>query len=370
MQTNKKKLSTFISVMLIIATICTLCFACLSGCTKDKTDEPQDEINVGFDDDKQPEQTPVEPEEPEEDDKVYSLANINFASAEKMDEPQSVNVQATIYPFNASDKRLNWSLAWKNASSEWSSDKKVTDYVTCTANEQDSTIATITQLYAFGEPITLTVQSVKYPDKTASVELNCEAEITDFIASFKYAGNYYEFTKDGFGDERECDIQLVENEYVTDFNITYILPSTYTKISNNRINLLTIGEFKHYHLNAGLGYEEYDYYLKGFGDIPLFANEEIENPNFNFEATLYSDNNGNETEEHKELKTKMTFEDFFKKPVEENEEFNMLNRYAGGINNFLKIVNSAFNEAEFPFSITFNFSENNDYNKLVAINFN
>ena len=41
-------------------------------------------------------------------------------------------ITATVLPSNATDKSLDWSVAWKNASSSWATGKTVTDYFTVT----------------------------------------------------------------------------------------------------------------------------------------------------------------------------------------------------------------------------------------------
>lgn len=60
---------------------------------------------------------------------------------------------ATITPDDASDKTVDWSVAFVNASSEWATGKTVTDYVTVTPTNDGALTANVECLQAFGEQI-------------------------------------------------------------------------------------------------------------------------------------------------------------------------------------------------------------------------
>ncbi len=170
----------------------------------------------------------VEPAIIEQTDKIYSLANVNFATTADGNSTigQSVNLQASVYPFNATDKELSWSLYWKNAESEWAINKIVSDYVICVVDNENSTKARITELQAFGETIICKVSSVKQPDKFAIIEINHLATIIDFYAKFGYNGQTYEFTKNSTssGSLSESgvpylDIKAIKDKYVENFSL-------------------------------------------------------------------------------------------------------------------------------------------------------
>ena len=67
---------------------------------------------------------------------------------------------ATIGPSGASNKAVDWSVAWKNSSSTWASGKSVSDYVTITPTSDGALTAKLKSSgQAFGEQIIVTVKS-------------------------------------------------------------------------------------------------------------------------------------------------------------------------------------------------------------------
>ena len=71
----------------------------------------------------------------------------------------SVTIQATIKPDNATNKSVSWSVAFVNPTSAWATGKNVTDYITVTPQSEGSNIATIDCLRPFGEQVKITVVS-------------------------------------------------------------------------------------------------------------------------------------------------------------------------------------------------------------------
>ena len=84
---------------------------------------------------------------------------------------------ATITPNDASNKAVNWSVAFVNPSSSWANGKKVTDYVTVTPVDSVLT-ATVECKQAFGEQIKVTVTSVDNPEKSASCTVDYAQKVT------------------------------------------------------------------------------------------------------------------------------------------------------------------------------------------------
>lgn len=80
---------------------------------------------------------------------------------------ESYTLTATIEPNNASNQSVDWSAAWKNASSSWANGKTVTDYVTVTPLSSGSLTATVTCLEAFGEQVIITVTTKDGTDLSA-----------------------------------------------------------------------------------------------------------------------------------------------------------------------------------------------------------
>lgn len=74
-------------------------------------------------------------------------------------EYDSVTIQATIKPDNATNKRVSWSVAFVNPQSTWATGKNVNDYITITPQSAGSNIATIDCLKPFGEQVKITVVS-------------------------------------------------------------------------------------------------------------------------------------------------------------------------------------------------------------------
>ena len=71
----------------------------------------------------------------------------------------SVTLTATVKPNDATNKAVDWSIAFVNPSSEWATGKTVTDYVTVTPQSDGSTTATVQCLQPFGEQIKVVVTS-------------------------------------------------------------------------------------------------------------------------------------------------------------------------------------------------------------------
>lgn len=81
-------------------------------------------------------------------------------------------ITATITPASATQKALEWTIAFKNASSTWATGKTVTDYVTISPNSSDDKYCTVTCSQAFGEQIIVKCASKDYPGiyATATVD--------------------------------------------------------------------------------------------------------------------------------------------------------------------------------------------------------
>lgn len=64
---------------------------------------------------------------------------------------------ATITPNDATNKIVDWSVAWKNENSSWAKGKTVTSYVTVTPTSDGALTANVQCLQAFGEQVIVTV---------------------------------------------------------------------------------------------------------------------------------------------------------------------------------------------------------------------
>ena len=79
-----------------------------------------------------------------------------FTNASEFD---SVTIQATVKPDNATNKSVSWSVAFVNPQSNWATGKNANDYITITPQSAGSNIATIDCLRPFGEQVKITVVS-------------------------------------------------------------------------------------------------------------------------------------------------------------------------------------------------------------------
>ena len=95
----------------------------------------------------------------------------------------TANVIATITPSNAANKKVDWSIAFKNAESKWSSGKAVSDYVSVTPTSDGSLMAAITCYQAFGEKIIVTVTSRENAEAKASCEIDYKQQFTGYALS-------------------------------------------------------------------------------------------------------------------------------------------------------------------------------------------
>lgn len=88
---------------------------------------------------------------------------------------------ATITPANATNKEVDWSIAFVNPSSSWTSGKSVTNYVTVTPTSDGALTANVECKAAFGEQVKVTVTSRDNTSATA----NCLVDYTEKLSSVK-----------------------------------------------------------------------------------------------------------------------------------------------------------------------------------------
>ena len=88
---------------------------------------------------------------------------------------------ATITPDNATNKAVDWTIAFVNPASEWATGKTVTDYVTVTPTADGALTANVECIKDFGEQVRVTVTS---RDNTA-VKANATVDYTQKLQSVK-----------------------------------------------------------------------------------------------------------------------------------------------------------------------------------------
>lgn len=96
------------------------------------------------------------------------LARADYAANRIADTADTAyTLTATVQPSYATDKTVDWSVAFVDPESDWATGKTVTDYVTVTPDSDGSATAKVVCLKAFGERIKITVMSRSNPNVTA-----------------------------------------------------------------------------------------------------------------------------------------------------------------------------------------------------------
>lgn len=99
------------------------------------------------------------------------------ASATALSEA-SVTLKATVGPEDATNKILEWTVAFADPTSSWASGKTVTDYVKVTPSG-DTLSATVECIAPFSAQIVVTVTSEANPDASASCTVDYAKKVTD-----------------------------------------------------------------------------------------------------------------------------------------------------------------------------------------------
>lgn len=123
------------------------------------------------------------------------LAAVKLASSEY--EAYGVSAQAetaytltaTITPSDAANKAVDWTIAFKNASSEWATGKTVTEYATVTPSADGALTAVVENIAAFGEQITVKATSRDNSEAYAT----CTVEYLQRTTGYAFAihGNFH-----------------------------------------------------------------------------------------------------------------------------------------------------------------------------------
>ena len=96
----------------------------------------------------------------------------------------SKTITASFQPADTTNKTVDWSVAFKNASSSWANGKSVSDYVTVTPSSDGALTATITCKKAFGEQIILTCSSRVIPEISATATIDYTKKIVSITPAF------------------------------------------------------------------------------------------------------------------------------------------------------------------------------------------
>lgn len=95
---------------------------------------------------------------------------------------ETITLTATIEPADATDKTVDWAVAFVNPSSAWASGKTVTDYVTVTPTKDGALTAVVACLKQFGEQIKITVTSRSAPEISAVCTADYQQKVESWSA--------------------------------------------------------------------------------------------------------------------------------------------------------------------------------------------
>ncbi len=155
---------------------------------------------------------------------------------------------AVVTPENANDKRIAWSAAFADSSSEWAKNRSVTDYVTVEPSTAYSSTAIVTCLQDFGEQIIVTARSVDNSNAYANCTVDFVKPLISFTAvlntniNSEYLGRLY---VDGRENEitimPEYGVGTVVGDYAEIQSIFTFTKSTYDNILKTMDNCSIAG---------------------------------------------------------------------------------------------------------------------------------
>ena len=169
-------------------------------------------------------------------------------------------VTATVYPEDAANKKVDWSVAFANASSTWASGKKVTDYVTVTPSSDGALTAVVQNVAAFGEQII--VKTTSRDNTSAYATLNVEYLQRTTGYSFSVDGKVLSTT----GTKTYTATPTFAATKNVTAGVTVNKSSVYTRANTDKTEYFTIkptAAFKTAITNAGLNASDLAEYSGG-----------------------------------------------------------------------------------------------------------
>jgi len=119
---------------------------------------------------------------------------MSLAYASAAANSSGVSLTASITPATASDKSVDWTVAFVNPSSAWASGKTASDYVSVTPVSDGATTATVSAVAGFGEKVKITATSRINPSATAYCTCDYGARLKD-VAALAFNGVVFSTSK-------------------------------------------------------------------------------------------------------------------------------------------------------------------------------
>lgn len=183
--------------------------------------KPKHEDSQGQQEQEENEDDPI----PVEVIQTNNISLLSSTATTAADGTTSKTLTATITPADATNKKVDWSVAFKSASSTWAKGKTVTDYVTITPTSDGALTATVTCKKAFGEQIIITVKSREVSEVSATATVDYEKKLLDFTCALqrKTASTSYVAV-----DKIDCSAGYTYNYIVTPVYSDFTKDKTYS----------------------------------------------------------------------------------------------------------------------------------------------
>lgn len=166
-------------------------------------------------------------------------------------------VTATVYPEDAANKLLDWTVSFKNASSTWASGKKVTDYVTVTPSSDGAMTAVVQNIAAFGEQVVVKVTSrdntsayatlnVEYLQRTTGYSFSVDGKVLSTTGTKTYTATPTFATTRNAKESMTVNKSTVYTRANTDSATRYTIKPTEafkTAITNAGLSASALKEF-------------------------------------------------------------------------------------------------------------------------------
>lgn len=171
-------------------------------------------------------------------------------------------VTATVYPEDAANQKVDWSVSFANASSTWASGKKVTDYVTVTPSSDGALTAVIQNVAAFGEQIIVKTTSRDNAEAYATLNVEYLQRTTGYTLTlndktYSTTGTKTNSVTPDFSVGKGCNVNLVVNK-----------STVYTRANTDKAEYITVKPteaFKSALVEAGSDFVPREYGLTSSG---------------------------------------------------------------------------------------------------------